>query len=101
MKRAVALLGKDEVDDIVRSQGKIEVGRRLHETGVTGVMPACLSSSLCAETFQGQTAANAGCRALQRCGADTLYTRASQVECEFCKEQYQFTEEEILEVLGR
>ncbi len=29
MKRAVALLGKDEVDDIVRSQGKIEVSTAL------------------------------------------------------------------------
>ena len=56
MKRAVALLGKDEVDDIVRSQGKIEVSK----SGVSvmkrrHVMRPCVSYRLYAQGWAATT----------------------------------------------
>ncbi len=100
MKRAVALLGKDEVDDIVRSEGKIEVSKLWFLQTELGVCPVHMRFSSSVGSRKGPPDCNCRRRA---CVSATCVTavRRLQVECEFCKEQYQFTEQEIMEVLGR
>ena len=87
MKRAVALLGKDEVNEIVRSEGKIEV------------QPVFCRASL-HEFVHGSSPRGALQPTLHLQWWTSLDVHV-QVECEFCKEQYVFSEAEVLEVLGR
>ena len=79
MKRAVALLGEDEVRTILETEGRIEARHLKQALTVWRLVPLLVL---------GQ-----GMGWVLHFLADSM---VAQVTCEFCKETYQFQEEEVL-----
>lgn len=85
MKRAVALLGQEEVQDIIQNEGKIEV--------------RCCAYVILMEHQAFQAASQNVYKSGHQPDAFKVSLLCRCHVCEFCRETYQFGESEVLALL--